>query len=409
MRTWLLATALLLVFAGNADASCASSTKIGRLGGYAYVSSATCDQVACPTYGTVSDTLSGFFWKLGSGNPAVGVGDDSGTVSALNGFVYSLPSYGYNWIDADWQAPGVDGCAGSVAVNDCVAVVLSDRQPAADGGEVAMAVWTADEQGGAPRFPLPFGERLENVPQLNFDYPFFELLPSYLFSSPAVPTQYLDASCSSPLAGYKVYLQAGTGGLPDLDPTAWRLADGGSLSGGAPIPFGQDADVRFGCTHNDVGVTTIFIGHRVVFDSGFESPWVQLARVLQAPPACCHDADVDGYCAFYPDVGPIDCDDSDPMVGGDPPFVVRDVAFVDENTLQWTPGAPTSRVLVATAGASSDFCPLLTTTSDSAMILDIPLPGGVFAYLVQGQNGCGDGPLGNASSGAPRMIGASCP
>ena len=97
------------------------------------------------------------------------------------------------------------------------------------------------------------------------------------------------------------------------------------------------------------------------------------------------------------------------MVGGDPPFVVRDVAFVDENTLQWTPGAPTSRVLVATAGASSDFCPLLTTTSDSAMILDIPLPGGVFAYLVQGQNGCGDGPLGNASSGAPRMIGASCP
>jgi hypothetical protein len=130
----------------------------------------------------------------------------------------------------------------------------------------------------------------------------------------------------------------------------------------------------------------------------------------------CSDADEDNHCKQAPD---LDCDDTNPDVWATP-GEVSDLIFFDWTNLGWSQPAEIGGTSVAydtlRSRHSDDFVATLRciesddgtdlTATDAAF----PFPGNLFYYLVRAVNDCpdGDGPLGQASSGAPRVA-ADCP
>jgi hypothetical protein len=114
-----------------------------------------------------------------------------------------------------------------------------------------------------------------------------------------------------------------------------------------------------------------------------------------------------------------DCDDADPDVWTTP-GEVPSMDFTDSITLAWTAPADagcTSLAYDLLASDSSDFvagavCAESNEFNQTATYAPKPLPGFVIYFLPRGSNDCpppgGEGPLGFASSGAPRP-GRSCP
>ena len=115
-----------------------------------------------------------------------------------------------------------------------------------------------------------------------------------------------------------------------------------------------------------------------------------------------------------------DCDDANNQVWSTP-GEVRDLNLqVDAQTLHWSAPAGLGGTLVLydtlRSSAPADFvaagaCVETDDGSDTqAVDPTMPLPGGLFFYLVRAQNSCpsGEGSLGNNSSGVPRA-GRSCP
>jgi hypothetical protein len=113
-----------------------------------------------------------------------------------------------------------------------------------------------------------------------------------------------------------------------------------------------------------------------------------------------------------------DCDDGSADVWA-PPGEVRDLAFVDDQTLTWTapsdPGATSIVYDVLRSGDPGDFvsgavCIASDAMTETAVDLSLPLQGELFFYLVRAENDCpgGQGSLGTDSSGTPRP-GGPCP
>lgn len=78
------------------------------------------------------------FWRTGTGNPAIGAGDDSGTfdVIATGGFYFQQPTPNYirgGRIFSTWQPAGIDGCVGGTS---CMCLLVTDQ----DGTDGSWAV-----------------------------------------------------------------------------------------------------------------------------------------------------------------------------------------------------------------------------------------------------------------------------
>jgi len=114
-----------------------------------------------------------------------------------------------------------------------------------------------------------------------------------------------------------------------------------------------------------------------------------------------------------------DCNDADGTAWGTPGEVLN-LAFMDPQTLSWTPPTDTggTQVLydVLRSGDPSDFvaggaCVATDIPSASAAEPAEPPPGSIFFYLVRAETACpgtGHGPLGDGSNGVPRA-GRACP
>ena len=353
-----LLSSLLILIALPAGAVC-SLARITSVPGpgydYSYVYGAfadSCSNGVCTTAKSISDHAEALFWAIGYGNPTLGSGVDSGSLATLglDGYGYFEPAilqYYFFYpaaIDAAWSDPGVDGCIDSVPVQDrCTALVVHDTEltcGGASGSCNSMAVLSARQQPDG-RFdmsqPADGAIRLERWPTVNHGYePIVGLfIPEWTVTVPA-PTGglYLDASCADPLAGYRVYVWNDTSGMPIAvdDRSLWDIPVGGQGAGGEPIPLGQATTLRFGCDASVNPTGEIYLGFTYVFDSGFESPRIELMQ--GGPLQCCGDADADGFCAAEFG-GDVDCDDDNPDVGPRFPQVCGDGVNNDCESGNW--------------------------------------------------------------------------
>ena len=309
------------------------------------------------------------FWALGSGDPAIGIGDDNGAYDLIagGGFSYtgSLPTStfgGYlqaGTIATNWNDPNVEGClfnAGATAAFDgdeCTAVLLSDQ----DGSVGEFALVTAQvgasgstslSQPGSDGFgnsspiilkPLPAptvtdpeldGEIDGIIIQANDDLVVELTLPA--------PTEglYEDPACGSAASGFRIFhYTVPRGSMPPTDATivsgGWLLPD---LASGFPqgvTPLGTAVRVHIPCGASN---TDVYLGAQLVFDSGFAT------SVIGPRPS--NPADVGGapcvarmecgpnvfvncvYCADRDGDGITGCEgdpnDGDPNIGECTPF-----------------------------------------------------------------------------------------
>lgn len=326
---------------GALEAACPTQRAIRSTGplGYSYVygPAAQCAFGYCGYPNTsVSDEMTGLFWALGFGNPAVGTGIDSGALLSLPPYPYSPapsvlryhPAYAA-YIDTGWEDPSVDGCIADVPEEDrCTAIVLHD---VADENCVpwaesctALAVLSKKEQDGQYDFNQPGGGTIAiaPLPQVfeDYDAPDQVFLPTFTATVPT-PTEglYLDPACPDPIVGYRVYIdRVSPGGFPfpDLDDfSEWVLPpEGGAGPNGEPIPLDTPTDVVFGCT----SINEVFMAYTYVFENGTESPRVEPFDTFPAQNGfyfpCCRDEDADRACAPFSEFDE-DCDDKNPEVG----------------------------------------------------------------------------------------------
>lgn len=164
--------ALLLLAAAvvsPAQASCPLARSIGPFTTYIY----TPGFPHPPNGGSTTPELKGSFWSFSTlgpangGNPATGVGNDSGTIpqynwlywpgydDGTNSFAAHLvgPGPDGNYDQSHWNAAGVDGCI--------------DNDTASPGGRCMVALLTDDDDGGTGHFAL-----LSVGPDAGQDYDF---------------------------------------------------------------------------------------------------------------------------------------------------------------------------------------------------------------------------------------------
>jgi hypothetical protein len=239
---------------------------------------------------------------------------------------------------------------------------------------------------------------------------------------PSIPQGglYLDQpECAAgAVVGFRVYAQTVPQGDPapvdrtrdDGNPaTGWELAPGGE----GPFAIGSQATVTFTC-HT---VRDAYMATSLVFDGGFEVPYVSRNSTQILCGYCGTDDDLDGGCGTWPEghAGP-DCDDADPTVWGPPGEVRNALMSGDPDTLLWTPpldpgaSAPAYDTLRSTSAATFAAATCIETNGSNWSTVDAedPPPGSVAHYLVRAKTKCGEGPLGAASSGVPRTA-PSCP
>ena len=433
---------------------------------------------------SVSSSFRGAFWMLGAGDPRIGNGIDSGALPALDGasagwvrFDATKPAY----LRGDWVSDErVDGCISDAPAPHCMGMLLGDQR--AGAGYFAML---SDPPGSQGEFSLVQpGQAAINLaavprPSLTGTVTVNPYTLSVSSVVGAVPPEglYLDtAECPADVVlGYKIYEQQTYrwGAAPvdrtrdDGSPyTGWELAPGGAGPGGAPLPIGTTAAVTLTC----YTATDFFLAASLVFDSGFETPFVSLnsARILCGD--CAADADLDGSCRTMASGAPgPDCDDSNPDVWPGAPQLCDGLnndcndpswpglegtnesdddgdgieecsgdcndadanlwAFAgevgtmlfptDTETLTWSAVTQTGGsgiVLVydtLRSSAPGGFATASCLESDdghdtAALDTAIPAPKSVFFYLVRAQNSCGPGSLGTGTGGLPRS-GPACP
>ncbi len=276
--------ALIIVFAAvvalppDSRASCAASRSLTSAGGIGYFYIYT--PGVCPggsgacTSTSLTNDFEGFFWTIGAGDPAIGLGTDNGSFLAqypggwLNAPIASYAVYiGYNVGTADWSAGGVDGCPDSAipAGNLCTAMLLNDQF----GGEGFFALLSDQADGGLNYDLDKYGFQINlsamPVPTIGTAIPGSGSTTVTVNPVSVSSGLFEDPGCNSALTGYKVYSQnVGQLGAPPVsrDASLWTVGSAGVET------IGQDATVDVTCSTLD----DLYFAVSLVFDSGFETP-----------------------------------------------------------------------------------------------------------------------------------------
>jgi hypothetical protein len=305
--------------ARSVQASCTFPTEYGQLAancgeGYCYVVS--------PGSHT-SQTLAGTFWSFGSGSPAIGAGNDSGSLP-VGAWLHDDGNTLY--ISGDWQAsPGIDGCiAGAIAPGkpaEIMVALISDENGLGDGFFAVAS--TRRVPGAFPEFDFTFvaaGGTAHDIQLI--EIPRARVVSSSRdganvmleFGAPTLdqvsPGLYGDGSAGAvELAkGYRIYARSSS-------PQSNRTSDGWTAVTGI-LPLGQNVVIAWPSN------TEVWYGTTLAFDGGFETAHVGRSVHPMSLPRCevpPWDDDGDGY-AFWPDptcapsADVIDCDDGNPNV-----------------------------------------------------------------------------------------------
>ena len=431
---------------------------------------------------SISSDFAGSFWMMGAGDPAGGSGVDSGTFPALEGGVG-------NWVHFDppgsarligsWDLDArIDGCTGDVPAPRCMGMLVGDQR-----GDVGYFAMLSAEAGASGDFsftqPSAAPIVLAALPRPTISgtttvNPYTVQVTARVPSPPAAGL-YLDgpACDDGALVGYKVYEQRTTrgGAAPvdrtrdDGDPaTGWTLAAGGAGSGGAPRPIGSTSTLTLTC-HTAVD---IYLATSLVFESGFETPFVSQSTPPILCSSCAVDGDTDGSCGMFlsGQPGP-DCDDSKATVfPGAPPLCdglnndcssatwpglagtnevdddgdamaecegdcndanaslwdfpgeALNLSFSTSTRLDWIRpvrvGGTGISIYYDTLrsslpqGFASGVCVETNGADRTTTDTQIPAVGKLFHYLVRAENACGPGPLGSGSNGI-QHVGSNCP
>lgn len=284
-----------------AQAACGAPFLITSLGvdGTAYVVNPTV------TYGyggnglansSITESVTGFFWGVGVGDPAFGVGADNGTFEALS-WLYVYPNYPSSVLTTWAQDPGIDTCIDvmgplgercQVTYFQDVSVGENEGDPPAGTGLFAI-VSTPDNAASGDFYlsPLDIGGNIVMAPQegmailsstragdtgvqMSLSGPTLEgiLAGSYLSDSPLC--QGSGAGGAGTINGLIVGYRAKTMVLPrssappsDFSADRWDTA-------GEDTALGSPSSISVPCD----GDSDVYASYQLLFDSGFAAPIV---------------------------------------------------------------------------------------------------------------------------------------
>ena len=263
----------------------------------------------------VSSDLFGVFWAMGTGDPAIGVGDDNGDWTSSNWTkhssyqfdeIYHYPAFmtmtngpaGVPGFPPNWTFAG-DGCiTNSTPIGEgCTAVLLTDQwnnvglftaltARANQVGNFDLWPGTTDA-AGAPSIILraiPQPNSIRGRVQPNSD-----LVLEVEVPEPSAGIEQ-DPDCAAVLAGFKVWVfPAESGAVPPQDRdilSGWILPD---LVNGDPqgaTPLGNPVEVR---VSSAVAGGDLYVAAQLVFDDGFSTPVLSANTLLEY-----FDSDQDG-------------------------------------------------------------------------------------------------------------------
>lgn len=239
---------------------------------------------------TITDQLTGFFWGVGIGNPALGVGADNGSFAALDWF-YIYPGFPAGILTTWAASAGIDTCIdvqGALG-SRCQATFLQDVDPSTGQGVFAL-ISTADDpasgdfylnlEGGAainlaPAAQMPILNSTRNGDQgvtVQLGGPTAEALAAGAYLDAALACQGAGGGGTDPLNGlvdgYSIRYQV----LPrGSQPPSDFGADGWNDGGTGVLPLGMPGQVAVDCGGQDADV---YLTYQLHLDSGFAAPLV---------------------------------------------------------------------------------------------------------------------------------------
>jgi hypothetical protein len=237
----------------------------------------------CPgDWALEESNLEAAFWELGKGNPAVGVGNDSGYLPPTAWLsLHLVPQWHHGWttdcpsgfdtyqgpgINGDWLTAGTDGC---IKRNSCMGVLFNDLHE----GRGHFYFATSRDEGGQysdPAFQFGRGELVYlRGPEVRIHSP---ATAEVIISTPSMFDLRhgfsLDEECDSDVVvGYQLYQQVvPEGGAPPEKQRfeAWSRVE-------SPLPLGASIPFSIGCGEFE-GV--VYLAGGIVFDSGFETVYL---------------------------------------------------------------------------------------------------------------------------------------
>lgn len=290
MRILTAAAALLAVvaLAAPAEAACGNASIIGTTNGgdVSFVMTEAFETVSYSYYGTPAGNIPPFssntrvtFWRQGTGDPTLGLGDDNGSFDmvAAGGIYYgAYPSYNFYFaaqIASGWSAPSVDGCIGG---NSCQCLLLTDQ----DGDQGYYAIASAQSaltndtffnQGGTDGNGnnMPIVMRPVPLPRFNSSSRNGTTIELNMTVADDGGASYVKDGCACGPTGYKVLQQVVLSGAQppsNRDLSGWTEAVvvGGGAQGVTPI--GGNVNVVADCS--DTG-SDVYLATQMFFDSGF--------------------------------------------------------------------------------------------------------------------------------------------
>jgi hypothetical protein len=243
------AAVLLLISAamGTAQAACPLARSIGPD-----------NLVITAGGGPTTYAMRGVFWSFasnpGGGNPADGLGNDSGTIDPTC-WIYNYPAFGPTHLDgglgcSHWNAPGVDGCIDTDPAPRCNVILLSDQV----GGVGYFAIASVGPDAGQDYIystVAPAGIDMAPVPKPNITGSVRNGTVSVDLNvtvPPPAAGTYLGCQSAGLQSGsrYRIYTQGlprGSNAPTDRDLSNWSLVP----TTAAGIPVGQSTTVNVAC------------------------------------------------------------------------------------------------------------------------------------------------------------------
>jgi len=276
-----VAVALVVaVSAQPARATCANADLIGGCNGlckYIFTNGAT-----------PSSALTGNFWGMGGGNPAVGLGDDNGADLAQGNADSSIDwikSYaGQFYLAGNWANAAVDGCVDNATTPSPKRTVVVYTDQAAGKGYFLAMCKQADVSANYSFFGTPSDHNLVPIPRapIATSSRVSGVTASLSMSAPdtaglAAGVANLDATCTGTVRGYKVYtqLRPNAAGAPtDLHTASGWVAQGGEVA----VANGTSSTVP--CS----AASSVWVANSLVFDSGFETAFVSAPQQVACDP-----------------------------------------------------------------------------------------------------------------------------
>jgi hypothetical protein len=209
------------------------------------------------------------FWALGSGDPVVGAGNDSGS---LGYGLFAVVPNTYGYISTHWGTPGVDGCIDATTApvpcntaGCCTAILISDSDTVTDQGYFLFMTIQADNfanyvGGSATMAPVP---KPNITASTRVGTTGVNVTVRCPLQAEVAAGLALDPGCNDTvLTGCRTYAQAvARGASPPAtrDLSAWAAVGSGAAAGGTEI-------LPLTCA----GEEDLYVTQSLVFDSGYE-------------------------------------------------------------------------------------------------------------------------------------------